>query len=156
MVSCTEAFRASLFHFRNNAESGILPPCEYIEDGLVLVENGRIREVGTFQEIGKNLNPGIRLTDYSGRIIMPGFVDCHVHYVQTGMIASHGKDLLDWLHRYTYPEELKFTDKTICLKTASFFFDELLRNGTTTSLVLPTVHEQSVHALFEEAEKRFY
>ena len=154
MVSCTEAFRASLFHFRNNAKSGILPPCEYIEDGLLLVENGRIREIGTFREIGKNLNPGIRLTDYSGRIIMPGFVDCHVHYVQTGMIASHGKDLLDWLHRYTYPEELKFIDKTFCLKTASFFFDELLRNGTTTSLALPTVHEQSVHALFEEAEKR--
>lgn len=154
MTPCTEAFRASLLHFRKTMQAGIFPPYEYIEDALLFVENGRIIMAGTFQDLEKNLRPGIHVTDYSGRIIMPGFVDCHIHYAQTGMIASYGKQLMDWLHRYTYPEELKFVDKSLCLQVSSFFFDELLRNGTTTALVLPTVHEQSVHALFEEAYKK--
>ena len=94
------------------------------------------------------------MTDYSGCLIAPGFVDTHVHYVQTGMVASYGTQLLDWLDRYAFPAEMAFRDPAHAAAMASTFCDELLRNGTTTALVFCAVYPQSVDALFAEAERR--
>jgi guanine deaminase len=85
------------------------------------------------------------------RLIVPGFVDAHVHYPQTDRIAAHGEQLLEWLERHIFPAEAAFADKAHGDEVAAFFLDELLRNGTTSALVFGTVHAASVDALFEAA-----
>ncbi len=96
----------------------------------------------------------IEFIDHSGKLIVPGFIDCHVHFPQVDIIASYGEQLLDWLVRYAYPAEEAFADAEHANSVAEFFVEELLRNGTTTALVFPTVHPQSVDAIFQAADKR--
>ena len=115
-------------------------------DGMVVIEDGRIVAVGDVA-----LAPGTPIDDWRGHLILPGFVDTHIHYPQTDVIASHGEHLLGWLERYTFPAESRFGDPATARETARFFVDELLRNGTTTALVLATVHPESVDAIFEAA-----
>src|SRR6185295_17631792 len=91
---------------------------------------------------------------YPGCLIAPGFIDTHVHYVQTGIVASYGTQLLDWLDRYAFPAEIAFQDAAHAAAMAKVFCDELLRHGTTTALVFCAVYPQSVDALFAEAERR--
>ena len=94
------------------------------------------------------------VVDYRGKLIVPGFVDTHVHYPQTDMIAAYGEQLLEWLERYTFPAERRFDDPAHAREVADFFLAELLRNGTTTALVFATVHPQSVDAFFEATAAR--
>jgi guanine deaminase len=101
------------------------------------------------------LIPNVPVTAYPpGYLILPGFIDAHVHYPQTEMIASYGTQLLEWLDTYTFPVEAKFQDAAYAREIASFFLDELLKHGTTTALVLTTIFPQSVTVLFEEAANR--
>jgi guanine deaminase len=123
-------------------------------DGVVVCRNGMIERVGPAAEIMRLLPAGIEVTHHEGCIIAPGFIDTHVHYVQTGMIASYGEQLLDWLNRYAFPAEMAFKDPAHAQAMARIFCDELLRNGTTTALVFCAVYPQSVDALFAEAERR--
>jgi guanine deaminase len=95
---------------------------------------------------------GVELSEYRDALITPGFIDSHIHYPQTGMIASYGEQLLDWLNTYTFPTERQFEDKAHAADVAGIFLKELLRNGTTTALVFGSVHRQSVDAFFEAAE----
>ncbi len=122
-------------------------------DAVVAMADGRIVHFGPAGRVAPLLPAGTEIVDY-GRdaLISAGFIDTHVHYPQTPMIASHGAQLLDWLNRYTFPTELKFADKAHARATARLFLQENLRNGITTSCVYCTVHPQSVDALFEEAE----
>jgi guanine deaminase len=122
-------------------------------DGIVICRNGMIEAVGPASELLAKVSPAT-LADYSGCLIAPGFIDTHVHYVQTGMIASYGTQLLDWLDRYAFPAELEFAEPAHASAMASVFCDELLRNGTTTALVFCAVYPHSVDALFAEAERR--
>ena len=92
------------------------------------------------------------MTRYTDALITAGFVDAHVHYSQTEIIASHGKQLLGWLNDYTFPAEQAFADTDHARRIAKFFLHECLRAGTTTSAVFCTVHPGSVDAFFEEAE----
>ena len=85
---------------------------------------------------------------------MPGFIDTHNHYPQTEMIASYGAQLLEWLEKYTFPTESKFSNRDFADGIAEFFCDELLRNGTTTAGVFATVHPESVDAIFSAAQNR--
>ncbi|MGE3870540.1 MAG: guanine deaminase, partial [Pseudorhodoplanes sp.] len=97
---------------------------------------------------------GLTITHYGpDALISAGFLDSHVHYPQTPMIAGFGEQLLDWLNTYTYPTERKFSDKDFARSVAKVFLRECLKNGITTSCVYCTVFPQSVDALFEEAEK---
>ena len=123
-------------------------------DAIVAMKDGRITHFGPAERVLKELPAGIEIHDY-GRdsLISAGFVDSHVHFPQTPMIAAYGSQLLDWLNQYTFPAELKFADKEYARSVAKLFLQENLRNGITTSLVYCTVHPQSVDALFEEAEK---
>lgn len=123
-------------------------------DGLVICRNGMIEAVGPAAALLSSVPAGVPIATYPGCLIAPGFIDTHVHYVQTGMIASYGAQLLDWLDRYAFPAELEFADATHAATMAKVFCDELLRNGTTTALVFCAVYPQSVDALFAEAEKR--
>ena len=123
-------------------------------DGLVICRDGLIEQVGPFASLKEHLPADVTITDYSGCLISPGFIDAHIHYVQTGVIGAQGKQLLDWLETYTFVAEQAFADEAVARETARVFCDELVRNGTTTALVFCSVHAGSVDALFEEAERR--
>ncbi len=125
----------------------------YISDGLMVVAAGKIVELGDYSSLQDKYSD-LPTTDYTGRLIMPGMIDTHIHYPQYEMIASYGEQLLEWLNKYTFPTEAKFSDRTYAQKIASLFLDELLKNGTTTALVFATVHPASVDAFFEEADRR--
>ena len=85
---------------------------------------------------------------------MPGFIDPHIHFPQTQVIASYGAQLLEWLEKYTFVEEQKFADPAHAARNAEFFLDELARNGTTTACVYCTAHPVSAEALFAAAHRR--
>lgn len=125
----------------------------HLPDAIVAMADGRITQVGPAESVLPQLPPGVEIRDW-GRdaLISAGFVDTHVHFPQTPMIASHGAQLLDWLERYTFPTELRFADQEFARSVAKLFLQENLRNGITTSCVYCTVHPQSVEVLFEEAE----
>jgi guanine deaminase len=126
----------------------------YCIDGLLVLEAGRIKAFGDYKTLSQQY-PDIPMTTYpAGNLILPGLIDSHIHYPQTEMIASYGKQLMEWLDTYTFPTEAKFQDETYAREIAKFFLDELLKHGTTTALVLTTIFPQSVTVLFEEAARR--
>jgi guanine deaminase len=123
-------------------------------DGIVLIKDGVIEAAGPMEQIRPLLPPGIEIDYYPGCLISPGFIDTHIHYVQTGMIGAPGGQLLDWLANYTFPAEQEFAEQAHAARVAKIFCDELIRNGTTTALVFCASQPQSVDALFEEAARR--
>src|SRR5262249_31758542 len=123
-------------------------------DGLLIVEDGKVKVAGPAIELLRTLPAGTSVTDCSGRLILPGFIDTHIHYVQTDVIAAYASQLLDWLQDHTFPAEQRFEDAAHARETAGFFLDELVRNGTTTAMVFGSVHLNSVEAFFEEAARR--
>lgn len=147
-----QAYRARIFHFLDDPSVLGKSAWQYFEDGVLLIEDGRIREVGAAKELMPQLN--IPVQHFPDRLIVPGFVDTHIHYPQMEMIAAYGDQLLSWLQNHTFPTEAKFADEEYAAGVASSFMDELLRNGTTTALVFGTVHPVSVDVLFREAQRR--
>ena len=147
-----KAYRASIFHcLADPGENDDAAASEYFADGLLIVEDGRIAEVGAASALLESLSADTRVEDLSGKLIVPGFVDCHVHYPQIDIIASYGEELLDWLNRYAFPGEMRFADEQYARDVAQVFVDELISNGTTTALVFATVHAHSADAIFEAA-----
>jgi guanine deaminase len=144
-------YRATIVHFRDDP-SGRADAAELFDDGLLVVERGHVVDVGPAAALAAKY-PGLEVVDYRGKILVPGFVDTHVHYPQTEMMGAYGEELLAWLEAYTFPTERAFVDKEYARSVATVFLRELLRNGTTSALVFATVHKGSVEALFEEAEK---
>ncbi len=150
-----QAFRGSILHFLDDPGDGDRATAyEYFDDGLLIVEDGRVAALGDARELLQRLPAGIAIEDHSGRLILPGFVDAHLHFVQTDIIGSHGRRLLEWLDSYTYPAERAFADPGHAQEVAGFFVDELLRNGTTTALVMGSVHAASADAVLAAAEAR--
>jgi len=149
------AIRGSIFHcLCDPGPGGDSRAFEYFEDGLLLIENGQVLECGPATPALEQLQENTPITDYSGKLILPGFIDSHVHFPQTDIIASYGTQLLEWLNKYTFPTEARFGDPEHAQEVAEFFVDELLRNGTTTAMVMPTIHPSSVNAIFASAHKR--
>lgn len=124
------------------------------EDGLIIMEAGRITDCGPYAALAPKLDKAVPVTHYPDSIISAGFIDTHVHYPQMPAIASWGQQLLPWLEQYIFPTEAKFDNSAYAEAIASAFLDELLRNGTTTAAVYCTVHAQSVDAFFRQSEKR--
>ena len=153
-----KAFRADILHLlgdpgetleHENAEQ-----IEFIQDGLLVVKDGLVSEIGPARTLLKTLTSDCEIIEYPDQLIIPGMIDTHVHYPQSDMIASYGEQLLTWLETYTFPTESQFSDQAHARDVAGFFLSELLRNGTTTALVFGTVHPESVDAFFEEAQQR--
>ncbi|MFS7307823.1 guanine deaminase [Rahnella inusitata] len=154
----TRAVRGNFFDIREP----VLNPHEleaqvrYIEDGLMLLSGGHIVWLGDGREGEGKLaqarqTAGLEIDDYRDKLIVPGFVDTHIHYPQTEMIGAYGEQLLEWLQRYTFPTEQQYHCADYARRMSKFFIEQLLLNGTTTALVFGTVHPQSVDALFKEA-----
>lgn len=155
MVVTYQAFRGAILHFlADPGEGDVQQAYAFFEDGLMLVGDGHVLEVGHYAALQAALPVATVIIDYTGKLIVPGFIDTHIHYPQTDVIASPGTQLLDWLERYTFPAERRFADIVHATEVAEFFVDELLRNGTTTALVFGTVHRQSMDAFFAVAERR--
>jgi len=150
-----KAFRASILHFlRDPGEHDDPKAIEHFDDGLLVTDNGIVKHIGDAESILPTLPEGTEIIDHSGKLIMPGFIDTHVHYVQLDIINKYGGQLLEWLEKYTFPTERKFEDPEYAQDVANFFCDELLRNGTTTAHAFGSVHKGSVDALFEASNAR--
>ncbi len=151
----TQAIRGRLLSFvRAPRGAGDAESYRYSDDGMVVVEGGRIARVGPAAELAATLPAGTPVAHHADGLIMPGFIDPHIHFPQTQVIASYGAQLLEWLEKYTFVEEQKFADRTHAARNAEFFLDELARNGTTTALAYCTAHPGSADALFTAAHRR--
>ena len=126
----------------------------YFPDGALYIEDGYVRAVGEANNVISEAPVDIEIRDYGDKFIIPGMIDVHIHFPQTEMIASYGEQLLTWLTDYAFPTEQKFTDVHYAKQMAECFLAELLRNGTTTALVIGTVHPQSVDAFFSVARDK--
>ena len=126
----------------------------YVEDGIVVTQDGVITEVGEAQAVLKRLPGDVVVSDHRPHLIMPGFIDPHLHMPQTQVIGSYGAELMDWLAKYTFPEESRYGDAEVAHAASVFLIDELLRCGTTTAAVYCTTHPASVDAFFTEADRR--
>ena len=100
-------------------------------DGLMVIEDGRIVDFGAFDEVAPR-HRALAVTHLSNRLILPGFIDGHIHFPQTRVVGAFGEQLLSWLQVWVFPEELKYKDRTYAAEAATRFFDNLLAGGTTT------------------------
>ena len=150
-----QALRASILHCLSDpGDQSTRSAYEYFEDGLLIVDEGHIVAAGNAPKLLSELAADTPVIDYAGKLIVPGFIDCHVHFPQLDIIGSYGAQLLDWLNRYAFPAEAKFADPDYAREVAGVFIDELLTNGTTTALVFGTVHPHSADAIFEAADAK--
>ncbi len=155
MTTQRNAYRAAILHsIADPKDVGLDNSYQFFDDGIIVVEDGHIVDIGETEEVLARQPKDLNITEYEDKLITSGFIDTHIHYPQTGMIASYGEQLLDWLENYTFPEERRFKNPIYALKVAKLFFDELASNGTTTALVFGTVHKESVDVFFGEAERR--
>ena len=148
-------YRGELLHFlADPAKVALQDSYQYFEDGLMIIKDGLIESIGEANELLPTLDDNIDVTHYKSGLMMPGFIDTHVHYPQTEMIASYGEQLLEWLENYTFPFERQFSDLEHGKNVAEFFLSQLLEAGTTTALVFGTVHKASVDAFFTVAQQK--
>ncbi|QGY29246.1 guanine deaminase [Pantoea cypripedii] len=146
--------RASFFDFTGLATQPdtIADQARYLEDGVLAVRDGKVVSLESWETAQKHIDP-TSLVDLRGKLIVPGFIDTHIHYPQTEMIGAFGEQLLEWLNQYTFPVESQYHCPDHAAQMSAFFLHQLLANGTTTALVFGTVHPQSVDALFSAAEQ---
>jgi guanine deaminase len=147
------ALRADLLDFV--ADPGLGAPAanavRHRPDHWLLIDEGRIVDAVPGAQV-----PGDdwQREDHRGCLLLPGFIDTHVHSVQLDVIASYGTELLDWLERYTFPAERRHEDAAHALVQAEAFVDALLAHGSTAAVVFPSVHATSVDALFAAGRRR--
>lgn len=132
----------------------IIDQVRYIEDGVLIAEQGQILWFGTWNDAQPHLPANVEVQHYPEQLIIPGMIDTHIHFPQTEMVGAYGEQLLSWLNTYTFPTEIQFKEKAYAQQIAKLFVNELLKNGTTTALVFCTVHPESVDALFEAAAQQ--
>ncbi|SFK50872.1 guanine deaminase [Shimia haliotis] len=121
--------------------------------GAVLIDGGKIIATGPSDTM-RAAHPEAEVVDYGDAVLCAGFVDAHVHYPQTGIVASWGKRLIDWLNSYTFPEEMRFGDRAYADEIAGTYLDLTARHGTTTMVSYCTIHPESVDAIFTAAQSR--
>lgn len=153
MLEYHTALRGAFFDISQPAASAddIARYARYIDDGVLFIYAGMIQALLPWQEGEALLDPQKGYRDLRGKLLLPGFVDAHIHYPQTEMIGAFGEQLLEWLTTYTFPVESQFADERYAADIARFFVNQLLSHGTTTALVFCTLHPASVDALFTEA-----
>jgi guanine deaminase len=154
-MTTTRAVRGRLLTFQDDpAVVGAEASHHYYPDGVVVMDHGIVVAIGPADDVLPHLPAGTPVDHHPDRLVLPGLIDTHIHYPQTRVIASYGAQLLEWLQKYTFVEEQKLKDPAHAAGIASFFLDELFRNGTTTAVVYCTVHPESVEAFFAESHRR--
>jgi guanine deaminase len=153
MTQATLLLGQTLTFLRDPFEGDPSTAARHERRGAVVVEDGAISAVGSAEAL-RAAHPSAQVVDHGEGLILPGFVDAHVHYPQTAIIASWGKRLIDWLNSYTFPEEMRFGDPDYARCIAARYFDLTLAHGTTTVASYGTSHPESVEAFFLEAEAR--
>jgi guanine deaminase len=149
------AIRGAMLTFKDDPFEKDMKDCMVHDaDAIILMEDGKIKDVGPAAEMLKRVPSGVEITQYKDSVIVPGFIDTHVHYPQTQIIGAYGEQLLDWLNNYTFIAEQQFANKDHADEVADVFLNECLKNGVTSATVYCTVYPQSVDAFFEAAEKR--
>jgi guanine deaminase len=150
-----KAYRGSIFHLIDNPIYRETPndAYQYWEDGVLLVENGKIKAVGPAATILLELPEGVPVASYQDSLIMPGLIDIHIHFPQITTVASYGEQLLEWLQDYIFPGEAEYDNEALAQERAAVFLKELLRRGTTTAAVYGSLAQESVDGLFTEAER---
>lgn len=158
------AYRGAIFYFKETAtienlsggkEKSSNQDCQYIyiEDGILIVEAGKIVEVERYDDLKSKITD-IKLVDYKGKLITPGFIDTHQHATQSAVVAAYGEKLLEWLDNYVYPAESTYSDDTTAKKEINFFLDQLVRNGTTTAVSYGPLFYNAMDIFFEALKKR--
>jgi len=147
-----KALRGEVLTFK--ADPFVCEDCyDYYRDGLVVMRDGLIADVGDYADVAARWPELTDIDEWKDALIMPGFVDCHLHYVQSPMIGSYGDTLLKWLNQYVFPVEARYRDKEYAREVAEMFFRQMLSHGTTTANVFATTFAESVDALFEVSER---
>jgi guanine deaminase len=126
----------------------------YESDGALVVEDGLILASGAYGAVKAGMPEDIEEIDHRPHLILPGFVDTHLHFPQMQVIGSYAANLLEWLNTYTFPEECRFVESAHAERIARHFFDEMIRHGTTTAAAYCSVHKASADAFFAEALRR--
>jgi guanine deaminase len=158
------AYRGSIFYFKDTASYENLPRMKkeqssantqyvYIEDGVLIVNSGKVKEVGNYADLKTKLN-NIKITDYKNKLITPGFIDTHQHAAQSAIVAAYGEKLLEWLDQYVFPGESIYKDKETARKELNFFIDQLLASGTTTAVSYGPLFYDATDVFFEELDRR--
>ncbi len=148
------ALRGATLSFKDDPfRVGDAAAMHYEADGLVLVEDGKIAACGDYGALKGRLD-GHVLTTYRDALILPGFIDTHVHYPQMQVMGAYGTKLIEWLTKYTFIAEQQFADPLHAKTVSDLFLQECLRAGTTTSAVYCTVHPASADAFFTAASER--
>ena len=145
-----QLFRATVLHTPANPfrESGAL---RSYADGGLLVRDGRIVASGHFDDV-RATDPQAAVVDWRGGIVLPGFVDAHVHYPQLPILGRLGRTLLDWLEQIALPEEAGMADEAYAAESARRFVSALAAHGTTTALVFGAHFAGATALLFDAAE----
>jgi guanine deaminase len=141
--------RGRILHFTSSQP----PTPEYFEDGALVIKDGLVQNLGdahALEQEGLDLS---RAEKVAG-LIMPGFIDSHVHAPQLEVMGSYGRQLLDWLNDFTFPAEAKFGDPIYAAAGIKRFIDGLLQNGTTTAMVYGTSHKHTADELFKQAHEK--
>jgi len=124
----------------------------FIDDAGIAIMGGQIVALGEFGDISKQFKG--KVINHRPHLLLPGLIDPHLHFVQMQVVASYAANLLEWLNKYTFVEEQRFSDPAHGAMIASAFFDTLIRYGTTSAVAYCSVHPQSAEAFFVEAKKR--
>lgn len=148
--------RGTVLHFLDDPGDPPDPAAwELYEDGALAVDaEGKVAWAGPARDLPRRLSAGAESADHRGKLIVPGFIDTHIHAAQVDVIASYGEQLLQWLEKYVFPAEARFDREAHARALAGFFLDRLLAAGTTTATVFPTLHPASVDAFCAQAEQR--
>jgi guanine deaminase len=126
----------------------------YESDGALLIDNGLIVARGAYDTVRAAAPADAVEVDHRPHLILPGFIDTHLHFPQMQVIGSYAANLLEWLNTYTFPEECRFVESAHAARIATHFFDEMIRHGTTTAVAYCSVHKTSADAFFAEAMRR--
>lgn len=151
-----QAIRGTFFDFVDDPWKHVGKEQEsarFFADGLLVLDNGIIKDFGSYEELSAKY-PGIETTTINGRIIMPGFVDGHVHFPQTRVLGAYGQQLLPWLQQWIFPEEMKYRDSAYAKEGVKHYFDNMLAGGTTTVQDFGTSYASAVETFFDEASSR--
>jgi guanine deaminase len=156
MAGSSCAIRGTFFDFLDDPWKHVgreQEAARFVRDGLLVVKDGLIQDFGPYADVARRY-PDLQVTHLPSRLILPGFIDGHIHFPQVRVLGAYGNQLLDWLQKWIFPEELKYGDRDYARAAAKHFFDALLAGGTTTSLTFTTSNPVSTEEFFDEAARR--